>query len=142
MLLPLLLPAFIHTHLPSFAHSHSSTPTHLLPLTAPVLHSRSPDPTDILPHSRLSTLVHHLYPSPRSLVRACLHLLICACSHLCLFGWPPFALVCAHLPHLFMLVHACLVVCPFSLCVASVHTHLCPLTPLTDPHLCLYQIYG
>ena len=42
MLLPLLLPAFVRAHPPSFTHSHSSTSTHPIPLTAPVLCSRSP----------------------------------------------------------------------------------------------------
>ena len=146
MLLPLLLPAFVHAHPPSFTHSHSSTSTHPIPLTAPILCSRSPAPTSPLAHLRLSVC-------PRSLVRACLGPLIRACSRSCPFVWRPFALVCAHMPCLFVLVpvfvwpsfvlvRARSVVCLFSLHVASFRARLCPLAPLTGPHLCLYQVYG
>ena len=53
--------------------------------------------------------------------------LICACSRLCPFVWPPFALVCAHLPRLFVLsfvlVRTRSVVCSFSLRASSVPAH-------------------
>ena len=109
LLLLLLLPAFVHTRPPSFAHSHSSTPTHPLPLTAPVLCSRSlalirplsfpcshkPAPSFAFVHPRPPFV-----PVPR-LARSCLF----TPAHLCLFPFVP-------------------------VCVASVHTRLCSLAPL------------
>ena len=136
---------------PSFTHSHSSTSTHPIPLTAPVLCSHSLALVRLLPQAR--SLVCVCPFAPRSLVRACLGPLIRACSRSCPFVWRLFALICAHMPRLFvlvpvfvwpsfMLVRARSVVCPFSLRVASVCARLCPLAPLTGPHLCLYQVYG
>ena len=142
--------------LPSFTHSHSSTSTHPIPLTAPILCSRSPALVRPLlfacSHKPARSFAFARLPPARSFVLV-LGPLIRACSRSCPFVWRPFALVCAHMPRLFVLVpifvwpsfvlvRARSVVCPFSLRVASVRPHLCPLAPLTGPHLCLYQVYG
>ena len=82
LLLPPLLPAFVRTCPPSFTHSHSSTSTHPIPLTAPILCSvprllfaRSHSPAPTSPLTRLCLSI-----CPRSLVHACLGPLIRACS--------------------------------------------------------------
>jgi hypothetical protein len=109
LLLPPLLPTFVRTRPPSFAHSHSSTPTHPLPLTTPVLRSRSPAlvrplsfPCSHKPAPSFA-FVHPrppFVPVPR-LARSCLF----TPAHPCLFPFVP-------------------------VCVASVRTRLCSLAPL------------
>ena len=162
LLLLLLLPTFIRTCLPSFAHSHSSTPTHPIPLTTPVLCSRSPAPTSPLPRSHLSALVcvcPFVFARP-----GCVYSSSCccrcpaaiavhppsSCSPLpSAFVRPPlpaciYTIYPYSYPHLypspplarsclFRPTHSCLF--PFvPICVASIRTHLCSLALLI--HAC------
>ena len=142
---------FAHSCLPTLVCVYSSSCCYRCPaaiavhppsLCSPLLSAFVCPPPPACIYTIYSYSYPHLYPSPCSLVRACLGPLIHACSHLCPFVWCPFALVCAHWPRLFvlvpvfiwpsfMLICACSVVCPFSLHVASVRAHLC-----------LYQVYG
>jgi hypothetical protein len=105
--------------------------------------------------------------SPRSLVRACLRrssVLVPICARSCGLRSHSFVLTCPGYPRfrsysfaparlfarlafvprlcpLTPLARSCLF--PFvPVCVASVRARLCPLAPLTSPHMCLYQIHG